>query len=252
MRRLAAVLGWFAALTAAAVVLRTSATGELAAPPLESLGALTEWAEVRSPVAAALALVRLVAECTVWYLVAVSGLHLSITATGSRSWRRLAETVTPQMVRRILDTGFGVSLLTTMTLAPSAFTSPLAADGPVPAATPIVPDDGDRAGRSGTATMRPVEGPTPPSLDPSPAPRPVPERVAPATTVEVSPGDSFWTLAEEALASAWGRTPTDAEIDPFWRALIERNRHRLVDPADVDLLLPGQVLELPSVPAATG
>ncbi|MFP5322935.1 MAG: LysM peptidoglycan-binding domain-containing protein, partial [Acidimicrobiia bacterium] len=58
-------------------------------------------------------------------------------------------------------------------------------------------------------------------------------------------GDSFWTIAEETVSDALARPATDDEVDPYWRRLVEANRARLVDPADPDLLHPGQVLELP-------
>jgi nucleoid-associated protein YgaU len=68
------------------------------------------------------------------------------------------------------------------------------------------------------------------------------------TTWVVGPGDSFWSIAEELLADAWGRPPTDAETDPVWRGLVERNRGRLVDPGDPDAIHPGQVFEVPPLP----
>ena len=44
------------------------------------------------------------------------------------------------------------------------------------------------------------------------------------------------------------RLATDAEIRPYWLALIERNRSSLVDPANPDLIFPGQVFQLPRLP----
>ena len=64
----------------------------------------------------------------------------------------------------------------------------------------------------------------------------------------VRPGDHFWRIARQTLATAWGRTPTDREIDPYWRSLIALNRHQLVDPRDPDLLYVGQVIDLPPIP----
>lgn len=45
----------------------------------------------------------------------------------------------------------------------------------------------------------------------------------------VQPGDCFWSFAEDMLASVWGRVPSDAEIVPYWRSLIEENRSSLAD-----------------------
>ncbi len=65
------------------------------------------------------------------------------------------------------------------------------------------------------------------------------------TTRVIRPGDHFWSIAEAELRGALGRSVTDAEIDPFWRALVAANRHVTPDP---DFLVPGQVVRVPAVP----
>lgn len=69
-----------------------------------------------------------------------------------------------------------------------------------------------------------------------------------SNAVVVQPGDSFWSLACDELIDAWGRPVTAEEIVPYWRELIARNRNRLVEPGNPDLILPGQRFELPAVP----
>lgn len=66
-----------------------------------------------------------------------------------------------------------------------------------------------------------------------------------ATTWTVRPGDHLWRIAQDTLAARLGRTPTDAEVVPYWRRVIDENRARLVDPDNPDLILPGQVVALP-------
>ena len=61
----------------------------------------------------------------------------------------------------------------------------------------------------------------------------------------VRPGDHLWRIAELTVTSRLQRVPTTAEIDGYWRDLIDNNRHRLADAANPDLLFVGQVLELP-------
>ena len=56
----------------------------------------------------------------------------------------------------------------------------------------------------------------------------------------------MWSIAAELLADHSEREPAVAEVDPLWRRLIEVNIHRLVDPSDPDLILPGQVFEVPA------
>jgi nucleoid-associated protein YgaU len=48
------------------------------------------------------------------------------------------------------------------------------------------------------------------------------------------------------LASAWGRPPSDAEIVPYWRQLIEVNRAVLADRDNPDLIFPGQLFTVPA------
>jgi nucleoid-associated protein YgaU len=60
--------------------------------------------------------------------------------------------------------------------------------------------------------------------------------------VVVAAGDSFWSLAVDAVADDPGR----GDVGDYWRRLIAANRARLVDPANPDLLYAGQVLALPA------
>ncbi|PLS75238.1 MAG: hypothetical protein CYG61_08380, partial [Actinobacteria bacterium] len=46
------------------------------------------------------------------------------------------------------------------------------------------------------------------------------------------------------------RAPSDAEVDAYWRRLVDANRAILRDPANPDLLYPGQVLTVPPAAAA--
>jgi nucleoid-associated protein YgaU len=62
----------------------------------------------------------------------------------------------------------------------------------------------------------------------------------------VRPGECFWSIAERVLTDNWGRAPTDAEIVPYWRRLIDANRLELVQPDNPDLILPGQVFAVPA------
>lgn len=111
-------------------------------------------------------------------------------------------------------------------------------DPPVPGADPSVPS---------VATMDRVDGadPRPPGAaehpDPTgamPAPAPV------ARTWPVRRGDHLWSIARSTLAQAWSRTPGEADVDRYWRAVVRANP----DVADPDLIFPGQSIRLPEVP----
>jgi hypothetical protein len=111
-------------------------------------------------------------------------------------------------------------------------------------------DDG--AGSTGSATLsllpadkrHRIDSSTfvsPPGSPSVPAPAPAP----PLDTWSVERGDHLWAIAASHLTEALGREPSDAEIVPYWRRLIERNRARLADPGQPDLLFVGQQIELP-------
>ena len=66
---------------------------------------------------------------------------------------------------------------------------------------------------------------------------------------DVAEGDHFWGIAEATLTESWGRAPTDEEIAPYWRQLVDANTDRLLQPEDPDLIYPGQSFTLPTPPA---
>lgn len=72
---------------------------------------------------------------------------------------------------------------------------------------------------------------------------------AAAVEWEVDQGDHFWHIARTTLEQAWDRRPTDSEIVPYWREIVDTNRDRLAPPGDPDLIHPGQQFELPRPPA---
>jgi nucleoid-associated protein YgaU len=72
----------------------------------------------------------------------------------------------------------------------------------------------------------------------------------PPGTWVIRAGDNLWSVAEATLVRAWGRVPSDAEVDDYWTRLIAANRDRLAHGDDPDLVFPGQVFDLPPPPAA--
>lgn len=90
--------------------------------------------------------------------------------------------------------------------------------------------------------------PRPPRGNVVDAPPPAPATTGAEWTVQ--PGEHFWSIAEQVLTRSWSRPPSDVETDPYWRRLVDANRHRLADPDNADLLFVGQVLGVPPPPAA--
>jgi LysM domain len=118
-----------------------------------------------------------------------------------------------------------------------------AADAPGPS-PPAVPDGRAPTGAAEppplTATMVRIDGSPAPEVGSGAAPLP-----QPGTTWVVGPGDSFWSIAEDVVASPGREPPGERDVGRYWRRLIDANRARLVDPGNPDLLLPGQELVLP-------
>ena len=82
-----------------------------------------------------------------------------------------------------------------------------------------------------------------PSFVPVSTSEPSPPSVV-VETVIVELGDHLWKISEEHLAGVLGRSAEDAEIDPYWRTVIEANRNGLRS-GDPDLIYPGEVVKLP-------
>lgn len=78
-------------------------------------------------------------------------------------------------------------------------------------------------------------------------PTPAESAGPPAAEVQVHGGDDFWRLAEQHLATSWGRAPNPAEVAPYWRQMIDANRDRLAPPGDPNLIFPGQTFVFPAL-----
>ena len=83
----------------------------------------------------------------------------------------------------------------------------------------------------------------------------VPDREAQSATPTAVPaahtverGEHLWEIAEDTLETALGREASDAEIDPYWREVIEQNRADLPDPGNPNLIHPGHSVHLPTLP----
>jgi len=77
----------------------------------------------------------------------------------------------------------------------------------------------------------------------------LPEPAEQESEATVRPGDNLWSISESALTDAWGRVPADTEITIYWSRVIAANRDRLIDGDNPSHIVPGQIFELPVVPA---
>lgn len=203
-----------------------------------SWGALSRWYDDVGPELAIVSLLAAIAVVLAGWLVLAAALQVLASRPALHLLRPVADRISPRSLQRLGHSLAGLSL-TAGLAAPvggagippgswSAATTVLATDEEPP---PTV--DGD--GAAGTATMRLVDDG-----------RPSPAAEEPARDeVTLVPGDSFWSVAVAELTDARGRAPRDRDVVPYWRQLIDANRPILVDPANPDLLYPGQVVVLP-------
>lgn len=247
--RLLVALGWIAVLIATILVLGRLGAGQLSTPPLLDRAELRAWLDQRDAITVAFAFVRLVGLVLAWYLLAVTVVGLLARVTRIPALVRLSDLATIPAVRRFLGTVAGVGL--TASAASLVAANLLPDDGPPAVEAGALVDtrvvierlpDGSETilrrlpdiGDEGTATLRVDEGDG--------------AEQDTAAQWQVQPGDHFWHIAEETLASSWGRAPTDAEVVPYWNQVIEANRGALVDPGNPDLIHPGQTFVLPAPP----
>ena len=226
-------LAWLLAVGCAAVALQWAGAGPLVGPPLSDPSRWGIWLEGRDPVVAAFSLLRLAAVAGLWYLAVVTAIGAALRMVGAARLVRVADRVTIGPVRRMLAGGISLGLAASGVVTGAA--PALAQPSPSSTTTTTV------AAASAVVTMHRL-GPA----DTAPA-APVPE-VGPtvADRWTVKPGQCFWSIAEAVLTERWGRAPSDAEIVPYWRRLIDANRHELAHGDNPDLVFPGQVFQVPA------
>jgi hypothetical protein len=205
------------------------------APPLAHPTDWGDWSRSAEPLDLAAAVLRPVAVVAAGYLALA--VVAALVAAASGRGQRMAARLVPRALRRPLATlaaaAVGVSAVVGPAGAASDAGSAATADEP----PTMVVLDGPRTSLPwAAAAVAPVAAPE--------ATAAAPDRARP-TTVVVQSGEHLWTVAEAELGRRLGRVPTDEETDPYWRALVEANRDRLVDPDNPDLIFSGQQLVLP-------
>jgi resuscitation-promoting factor RpfA len=229
--------------------------------PLTSVDDFSAWVRDAAPGTMAMAVLRLGVLAGVGYLLVATALATVAEIVHIRPLSALADLVTPGLVQRIAQGGGGLGLALGAAVGsvpapdlgpPAPPTAIVAPDNGRVATMTRAPDTGDTGGivasmtsvadvPAVTATMTRTDasapGPSPPAPAPPPEPAPAP---ADGATWVVEPGDSLWSIAADAVGGGDERA-----VGRYWRRLIDVNRPRLVDPANPDLLVPGQELEVP-------
>ena len=206
------------------------------AVPLDDIHA---WLRTMPPEHVLLATARHVALALAYWLVASTAVYV-VAATGR--WTRVVGIVgrlTLPVVRRTVDRVVGTAVLVALPVNAAAAQAMTA---------------------SVTVTSAPAtaaSGDAPPRLDPAgprwPPVAPPPSPAAPTNALHgaepqvehvVVAGEHLWSIAQAHLETVQGRPPELAELDPYWRRVIEHNRGRIRS-GDPDLIYPDEVIELP-------
>lgn len=226
----------------AVAVLLLAGRGDLAAPPIAGFG---EWLEARGPVTATMALGRLVALAAAVWMLVVASVAAVARGVGATRLAVAAERAVPPGLRRVLTGLAGAGAAGAVLVGVGRGPIGAVTTGRDAAAQPPVTSDD-------TVTMSvlppdPATSSTTTSAGADPS-EPADAAAGTDETWTVEPGDSFWSIATELLADATGHEPTDVEVAPYWRLLIDANRDRLVS-GDPDLIVPGQeLIVLPATP----
>lgn len=236
--------GYVLALMATLVGLHLLDAGALAAPPLlAGAGALRRWLEARDSAAALFALIRLCAVILTCYLLVTTLAALALRIIGAARAASLLDAISLPAARRLVQAMAGVSFAASAVGVVGALTAPGAAGAAIRRASSEQVVSMHSLSEDQVVMRRLPDLPDLPDLHSA--------RV-PSSSWTIRPGDHFWRVAEEVLTSAWGRRARGPEITTYWRQLVEANRARLVDANNDDLLIPGQVIELPAPPPAPG
>jgi hypothetical protein len=235
-----ALLAWLGALVLVIVEL-----GSLEGPSWRSPVEWAAWATARGTEGSALLVLRAVALGLSWYLLLTTTASLAARSVGAVRLVAALDPLTLSPVRKLVHAVAGAGVAGSVLVAAAGPTA-----WPLTAAVAAVQEQADQP--PPTIRRLPDDGAPAPAPTPAPSPAPPPPTLRHRSSWVIAPGDHLWSVAERVVARAWGRAPSDQEVAPYWRLLVETNRPSLADPANPDLVFPGQALRLPSPPAPPG
>lgn len=277
---------WLVTLVGVGAILHLAGTGDLAPPDWREPSRWIHWIEGVGPIAAAFAVLRLLAAAIWFYVVVATATGVVLRLLHADGLVAVVDRFTVPALRRLLAATL-TSVTLAVPPSALAWAAPPAGPGvrsggvtpttapasPGQGAGPTSPPPGDQ--QRPTLTMRRLPpGSTGNGADtssaskghtdrgaavhhdgPSAAPEaPVGDPAAPGTSGSwtVTPGQSFWSQAETMVtdvrtAAGSSSPPPDGEVARYWLRLIEANRVALSDPANPDLIFPGQVFTLPGL-----
>lgn len=190
------------------------------------------WPDSGEPATAVMSVIAFVAGAMAAYLVLATVAAVVAETTQSRVLGAIVGRLTTAGLRRAVAVVISGGLLASPVTSAAEVREPPAAETPILRRVP------------GDDMTRPSPGASPAPVA-APAPTPTHPSAVDLEEIVAAPGDHLWAIAERVLATRLGRPPTDAEIVPFWRAVIDLNRDRLAS-GDPDLIFAGQRFLLPS------
>ena len=200
--------------------------------------------------ATAITIVRWSAVAACGYLAVVAGASGLAVAARATDLATTMLRAAPVPVPRLLGGAIGAGVLSLLApRAPTpAPTPPPSSSVPTPAETPTTTPTPTLTTTTPTPSLAPATTTPTATTAPTPTPSPAPATTTPTATTPtatIGPGDHLWAVAERTLTERSGRPPTEREVGRYWLRLVALNRSRLADPTNPDLVLVGQVVELP-------
>jgi len=190
-------------------------------------------------------LARLVGLTIAYWLLGSGVLLILVYLTAVPAAIRAISWVTWRPLRRLIERSVASSLVIALSTS-SAGASVAPGYVPVPAGDPRTTTT---TAAAVTTTTQPLSITVLRPVDTLYLPIENPRQTAVATTVgeievTVQRGDSMWLLAERRLRELRDNKVTDADIAPYWLAVIAANQRRIRS-GDPDLIFPGELLLLP-------
>lgn len=218
---------------------------------------LGTWLQVTPTENVLVAGIWLVAVICAGWVNASTLLYIAARLSRIPSFVRSVQWMTLPAIRKVGERALAALLATT-----TAIPTPVGAHPPPPVVV-VVDDEGgflppgvtlpdvDRVPPLPTLPFELIEQPSPPLL---PGEGVSPEPVRPDTTahqragsvqITVQIGDNLWTISRRHLITHSGTRPTNEQIVPYWRKVIELNLPSLIS-GDPDLIYPGEVVTMPA------
>ncbi len=245
VRRLG-LAAWVLALITVAVGGDALLTGPLAPPALTDPGSWAGWAGARTPVDAAFAVLGLTLVVVAWYLLAVTAVQAAATVVGASRLISIADLLTLPAVKRSVHAVLGAGLACSVVAAGAARGSNPFAGAPMGLVAASAPLEGEPPAELDTPVMRRL----PDGAPEEPAAVRGSAAVPAAGEWTVAPGEHLWSVAASVLEAAWEAPADETQVASYWRRLIDANTDRLADPANPDLVFPGQRLSVVEPPPA--